>query len=307
MRWWLVLLSFLLACSACPTFASANDRPTCTKDNSMLVRAQSLLSDPGSYVNRCVRVRGLLAYRRIYPGTLSMYATTDDRPDLSGPDSNSPATSIAAYPSDTVPIEVLSQTRSFAELIGWIGRCELYFDPSAFGPNTITLIEPLCEFERGPTIEVDSVNPIPNVTTRLSGQIARLKYGNLALAQESEIPQPARDGIQHWFAAVQARDLNTINSTYMNPSYSPRDRKEFVNPDTSPFRSIFGRSGPVQITYLQRKAGRNEDAQYYGCVCKISSCTYEWPIVAIDATYLDKWPYMCVSADRSGTITLDEW
>jgi hypothetical protein len=296
MRWHTLICGLMLSGLAFGALAAdlSDNAASCTSQNAKPASVRAILRDNQYYIGKCVRVRGLVAFRGLYDGTKSLYP--GGKRDLPSPGY------VAVYGSKSVSRDQLWSYRSFAEVTGTISSCDS-IDTGPSEPNVIVMVVGQCHYHSGPLIIVTSITLVPNIGTRLIGELARREYGDLSQLRSDQVAPETREKTEQWFIAVQSRDFHRVKDV-LGWTFNDRDGeiRTLIDPVKSPYRTIFSVTGLPKINYLRTSQRDGDIGSTYGCICKTADCTYEWPISRSDADDREEWPYFCIETFGRGGI-----
>jgi len=293
MRW--PILGFVSLLLLCMPAQAKPALPACASATSISVTVLDVLRDYKPYVDKCVRIRGFVAFRRLYDGIETMYRP---KPDLPEPGY------IAVYGTQ-LQEEWLWAYRSGATLIGRLSACDLIDTtphPTKPREEVIVMVIGECHYRDGPLIYVDQVIPDPSVPRRIHGPSAYGSYGDLAPVAAQGVAASARRAITSFFEAIRRGDPKRLKAL-LGWAFSSRDDDlaAATTRSRSAYAFLIGRRRAPPIKYFVTTSDP-EARSTIGCICRRRDCTDLWPIAELDTLPEEAWPYVCIEVYPAGGI-----
>ncbi|HEY1708280.1 MAG TPA: hypothetical protein VGG10_08430 [Rhizomicrobium sp.] len=278
--------------------AAYGDESVCLPEKAVAVGFHELQHNPDRYLNKCIKVHGILAFRGLHADLLSLYTPLDSE--------------IAVYANEEDEKRLWAE-RSEVELTGLATKCET-IDAQAQaeqekasappGQEVIVMVTGLCHYQMGAVLLVSSINWLSNGKIRLTGETNRSRYGDLTkILASSWRVKAVRSTMEAWFTAARQRDWTTMFKS--KGEWPEEKRKELMDMQTSPLLRLFGSGKPLEIAYFQTADWLHDlpdSRTTYACVCTIDTCDGKWPISEIDVWPNPAWPYYCVGSSPNSPI-----
>ncbi|MGD0190946.1 MAG: hypothetical protein ABSD74_09420 [Rhizomicrobium sp.] len=307
----------LLAVGACaskmPSDTPANFVPlreNCSTSEAIPIELKQFGSDPDRYFGKCIRTRGLVFARYIFPDLPSLYGHPQ------------PEETIAIYGASPQGYE-LWDMRKFVDVVGFAYSCESLWanaevqaqqsmeeaKKKGSGETTIPFLAGECHYHAGPILYVSQIAIDGGAATRFFGPAAAEKYGNLTpMAHDTPHAAEIVEAIAPAFQHVRKRDEESLKAHLekLGMNLAASEAKMAIDPNRSPFSFLLGAGRAPEIHYFLLKTPSTDAASDYvafGCVCKVSDCEGTWPIHSADTNADPDWPYACMSAQKNGKIT----
>ncbi|HTU12617.1 MAG TPA: hypothetical protein VMG08_17130 [Allosphingosinicella sp.] len=282
---------------------------SCTARQAARATVVEITSRPDHYYGRCVTVTGAYAGISMYSDGEGIY-----RASRFGPDGNP----TAADREHRIGID-RQQLRNLGlrhplrtTVTGRVDICarrqtRLEQQARDRGQVPLIMLAGYCHYHGGPTIVVDSFQITERTYERLSGEPARVAFGNLA-PMPADWPQRAavESLTADFLAALRAGDRAALAALHDEraDSGNEHDRRMFyglLEGEQSPF-APFRRAAPSQIAYFvgaSAGAPLPSDGAIAArvCFCRTVDCTNRWPISHSDADADPGRPYVCTAIE----------
>lgn len=281
--------------------------PPCRRSETIRATVAQIGRDPGRFVERCVRVSGLLYQHILHDDRDSLYLAR--RNSWDGGPMRSPTIHHLRVDGPFVH-RLDDETPVPATVVGRIDTCEqrrrrpLRLGPSA--PGEIIVSSFHCYAANGQLIVASDARVGHGQVERMTGESMRPRFGNLS-PMPVHWPGRARiEGlVQQFGAALQSGDRELAGSLHgirvgSRAAHSEQGRRLFAHlfddPDSpwAPFRS----APSSQVAFFVPEL---EDGERYppgnraaiACFCRTRDCRDRWPLSAIDIRYQPGRPYAC--------------
>jgi hypothetical protein len=262
------------------------------------------------WVGRCVRLRGIVAGRRLYADRAAL--TEPLRPDESAP-----AGSIVIYPKPGLSPPARAAP---VELVGRIGSCAdahaAVAQMQAEHPDDILMVSGYCHTSVETYVEPGSIR-------RLGGGVKRLVEAEVPAARRSlvEAPEAAPGAQAHlaavggFVAAVVSGDEQAFRRLVAPESQDELDKlhgapaPEWLSRDLAENRKLFraARNQRADLAAIRqwklflardelaawRRSG-DRPVAFIACGCRSASCAGLWPVTPLDADSDPSRPYRCI-------------
>lgn len=317
MALWLALLLPLAAAAPATAQEKVPTRKACRAATAVPATIEAIQASPGPWQGRCVRLRGIVADGRLY-------AKRSDLADEVGMYGETPASSLALYPSPAGrrvpgPVE--------AQIVGTVGSCaSAHAEVRAYGeahPGVFAMVSGYCHTSVENFVRPRSVSPLSGA------RVARLTESEVPADRRPlvEAPEAAPDRPRHvagaraMAAAITARDeaaflrLSDPDSSFdlagldgARPEAWLRDKlrkahRLFLRETGR--GSVFAGLGPVERRQERTFVDRSELADamrpdgeppshFVTCWCRTADCAGRWPVRLRDADNDVRRPYACV-------------
>ena len=299
-----IAAAFLLALAA-PQAAHAD----CTRANAQNVTVLAMLRHPDDFEGRCVRLKGIVAFRSVFDDMPSLYA------DLTRRDTTPEPHSVVLYANDEDLGLRLLRARANMDLIGVASTCvalrkrnmEATQQPSTepLGPGeervAVMITAGPCHEADGPLIEVAEAIPMGG-SAWLTGEAARRKYGDAAFLTSPA--KNARKPVDALIAALRARDASLAPKKIAERG-SDVTPAMLLDPAKSPYAFLIGAPHAPQIAYFDLSAHADtmeRDLVASVCICKRDDCTKDWPIAFGDMDSNEGLPFKCLAVFDDGRL-----
>jgi hypothetical protein len=275
-------------------------REDCAAEESVSVDIDRFRANPSRYAHRCVRVRGLIAWRGLVRDPGELYDRSNGTAVLRGRD---PMIALYGAEHDATGKLELWGARTYADIIAYAYSCDEF--TSYVMARGGFMVSGLCHYRSGPVLWVSRWTAIPEVAPRLSGWRAARRHGNLLEVNERwRHFVEANSAVAAWFELVRTRDIAGLAGalSFLRPAsaeLSEMDRKwalRLMQPE-SPIAFLIGRVSPPRLTILLARPRGDEERdayQAYGCVCRTDDCSGRWPFHSLDTEPALDHPYVCV-------------
>jgi hypothetical protein len=304
-----VTLLAALAALLLQTAPDISSEPACRPAETIRATVREIGRDPGRFVERCVRVSGLLYHGILHDDRASLYLARRNSWD-GGPLRSSPIHHLRV---DGPLLRTLDNEMPVpASVTGRIDTCaqrhrrhERWMLMHS-GPDDIVIAPSHCYGRDGQLILVSDLSVRRGRVERVIGEPARVRIGNL-MPMPDDFPSRARYELltAQFLAALRAGDRERAGMIHGIRPGSRDSRSEatrnllaylFADPN-SPFAD-FRRSPPSQIAWFvprlddaERFAGGHHAA--IACFCRTRDCRDRWPISSIDIRHQPGRPYAC--------------
>jgi hypothetical protein len=279
--------------------------PACRPAETIQVTVAEIGRDPGRYVERCVRVSGLMYHGILHDDRNSLYLSRLNSIDRSGIRSSAVHHLWVAGP---VRGTLHNETPVPATVVGRIDTCA-QDSRRRFGPNRpgdIIVSSYHCYGANGQMIFPTEIVQGHREVERMAGEALRARYGNLSLMPQDWSVRPAMESVvQAFLAALRSGDRERAAAIHGIRPRSPSNFGEegrrllaylFDDPASpfAPFRS----TAPSQFVWF---VPRIDDVERYqpgdlpaiACFCRTRDCSESWPISTIDIRHQPGRPYAC--------------
>jgi hypothetical protein len=270
----------------------------CTLDNAQPTRIADIVADYHPYRDKCVRLHGVIAFRRFYDSTQSIYRKPDELADPGY---------IAIYGSESVSRNKLWTLRSGADVAGRISACELIdtTQPSgknADGSETIVMVIGECHYRESSTIYVSDIKLDDSVPVRLYGLDAA-RDATLHRLAPADVKPAVRDSARRWFETLRTGDWRKLKAV-LGWKFDSRDDElqQATDRKASPFRAALDLARLPSIAYFSDLHEDWHVRSTYGCICTAGDCAGKWPIIQGDTWPDQHWPYACIEIYNNGDI-----
>jgi hypothetical protein len=288
-------------------------RKDCTAGEAIPITLEALASHPDQFIGKCVRTRGLVAFRNIFPSLQSLY------------EESNPEKRVAIYGKSPPDYELWGM-RKFADVIGYAYSCEQLGmnaeiedqkradEAKTNGSKTVVIsfLAGECHYHGGPVIYVSQIAVDEGAPTRLFGPDAT-KYANLVrLPPDAPHFTEVASAIAPAFEFVRKQDDVALKAHLekLGTRNASSETVEAVDPRKSPFAFLLGSSRVPEVHYFVPKRPNAESEGRYlaiGCVCKMDDCERKWPIALSDTVADPDWPYACMTAEKNGSDIFVSW
>lgn len=265
-------------------------QPGCTRGNAQAVTVLRMLEHPKHFDGRCIRLKGIAAFRTFYDDLPSLYARLTRRSGDPEPHY------VALYSGDGALLDRLWQARESMEIVGRASTCETMgrraqedaerenAEAEKAGSNRVVVVmmSGPCHYEDGPIIQVSQAVSLPG-KARLTGEAARARYGDaffLPLPRDS-----VRKPVEALIAALRNRDAAALSARKIEDDWKVSTAAELLDPAKSPFAFLLGATRDPQTAYFDLRL-QMDDVQPgtigMACICRKDDCTGDWPIAFAD-------------------------
>ena len=282
--------------------------PPCRPAETVQATVSQIGRDVGRFVDRCVRVSGLLYQGILHDNRESLYLARLGSWD-GGALRSSPIHHLWVGGPRRQGLD--NRTPVPATVVGRIDTCDQRHRRNVGEMRRfeeIVVASSHCYAAEGQLIMASEVVTARGATERMTGEAARQRFGNLA-PMPAAWPERARtEAVTGQFlAALRSGDRERVAAIHgIRPgsrdaaSQSWRRLIAYMLEDLdSPFAS-FRRAGPSQVAYFvprltERDRGERTGLAVIACFCRARDCRDRWPISTIDTRHQPGRPYACTS------------
>ena len=283
-------------------------RGDCTAAESIPASLERFLSRPSRFMNKCIRVRGFVAFRSVAPSLEWLYQS---------PDTDK---LIAIYGEDSSGANLWG-LRAYADLVGFAYSCEqlgefVYAEADRANAEakkagrdteSFPFISGNCHYHGGPLLWVSQATVDKAAPNRVFGK-RNAKYGDLVpMASSARYASEITGAIAPMFDLIRQRDKSGLK-TYLEKlgvGSASFDSDLAIDPEKTPFSFLLGASSTPVVHYFvskDRARGAFGDYAAVGCICKSDGCDGKWPIAYMDVRYEPDWPYSCIQISKEGDL-----
>lgn len=299
----MILLAAFLALTV-PDRPDISAEPACRPAETIETTVAEIGRNPGRFVERCVRVSGILYHGVLHDDRASLYLARLNSVDGGGMRSN-PEHHL--WISGQARQGLDNETPVSATVVGRIDTCaqrerrSFAQSVSELGPDDIYVGAFHCYAANGQMIAASEVELGHRAVERVAGESARARFGNLTPMPPDWSVRPAMESVvEALLAALRAGDREQAAAIH---GFRPGSRDAgslsaylFDDPD-SPFAPFRG-AAPSQIAWF---VPRLDDMSRYeagdlpaiACFCRTRDCSERWPISSIDIRHQPGRPYAC--------------
>jgi hypothetical protein len=267
--------------------------PPCTARHAIATDVVAIASAPKRFLGRCVTVTGPLTDIAIFSGREGLYLT-----GRSGPGRNPTGANLRhRIGIDNQEISNLRMSRLMAATVtGRVDTCEHRREGAPFA-----MLTGYCHYAAGPTIVVETYEIGDRGYERMTGEDARLRYGNIAF-MPADWPHRARLErlAAQFLAALRAGDRAVLAALHdIGPESTTESRAQLaalLDDPASPFVQLRGGAPSQSAIFVVSRDGEATPADRLSgilCFCRAGDCTDRWPIAFHDADGDPDRPYAC--------------
>lgn len=279
--------------------------PACNWRNAVPADLRVLAAAPAQWLDRCVRLEGMVQRNVFYSDVAGLYAAFATNKDDRRNDGW-----LGLYRDAPRFYGALRR----GSIIGIVQDCAVQYERAMAqaAPGELLMSTGYCHY-RGGLVLADSqfragsrVRPM-----RQTGEAARLAFGDLQT--EAEVG-PAPDAVRRlgdrFIAAVRAGDAAALRSFagpwseqthWDRPRWARAYSAWLAGHGGSPLAALRRNAAAPQTVYLRERVERDaaaegETGDWHICYCKTGDCNGVWPISASDATAEAPRPFVCARA-----------
>lgn len=264
----------------------AGPREDCRAEEAQQLDVTGFIANPERFIRRCIRVRGIIAFRQFFPDVASMYKANMHSKDV-----------IGIYGS----ADSLWEMRKSVELIAYTYTCDelgKYAERQTDRANreakaqgrdsvTISFISGECHYHDGPILLVSHWQETESNPPRLYGAENALRYGDLIpIRDDWEHASEVKNFSREWFDGIRKQDANILYSAAQSAGISrfqASTAEKITHAKDSPYASLFGATKAPLIEFFRLKIDAPDnypDGAFFafGCVCRAENCSGMWPI-----------------------------
>jgi hypothetical protein len=297
--------------SEAPPAAYIPLRTDCTAAEAVPLDWRTFIKSPDRYAGRCVRARGLIAFRNFYAGVPELYRA-------SGISQFRTSAAAAVYGSPAVE-DALWGARSIAELVGYTytcGQLDSHHELEAAKETAlarargeeveyVTLVTGNCHYRSGAVLLVSEWHLMPHEPARLTTPTAARTYGNIGeMPPDWPHAKEVMRILGSRFTALRERNMPQLLRTMREQAgyADSTDADEYM----TRFAALSTTARPAIRYFVSQPETGDRWTRYvaYGCVCVVESCTGKWPISSVD---IDDWrgeerPFQCMRVSRDTAL-----
>lgn len=301
----MILLAALLAL-AVQDAPDVSADPACRPAETIDATVAQIGRDPGRFVERCVRISGLLYQGILHDNRDSLYLARLNSVDGAGLRS-SPVHHLWIAGSRRqglrnempVPATVIGRIDTCAQ------RARRHVVQMLAEPGAIVVASSHCYAAHGQMILASDINLGRTGSERMTGEASRARFGNLS-PMPALWPMRARMEavVQRLLAALRSGDRREAGLIHgIGPASrdaagaADRTLSAYLFDDPASPWAPFRSAAPSQIAYfvprLDDSRAAPEDVAAVACFCRVGDCSDRWPISSLDVRHQPGRPYAC--------------
>jgi hypothetical protein len=299
---WCVLL--VAACASPQVAKVVPPREDCAASEAVPATLEDFISHPDRLMDKCIHVRGFVAYRAVVPDLPWFYVH------------HKPEERVALYGVDP-PGRELWGMRAYADITGYAYSCEQFWafataradqenekaKETGSKTESIPFIGGECHYHGGPLLWVSQIRVDDQAPNRLFG-LSAAKYASLTpMLSSAPYAAEVTDFIAPIFDFIRKQDKAGLEAHLqkIGDGGASSDTDHVTDAKQSPFAFLLGANKAPDVYYFVPTGpgpGAVRDYEAIGCVCKINNCDGKWPIAEGDARNNPDWPYACVQVSK---------
>lgn len=301
----MILLAVFLAFIA-QNWPEISAEPACRPAETIQARVADIGRNPGRYVERCVRVSGLLYHGILHDDRSSLYLSRLN--SIDGAELRSrPVHHL--WVAGPLRRSLRNETPVPATVVGRVDTCEQDarrgLGPRS-GPDEIIVSSYHCYAADGQMILASDIALSRGPVARLTGEAARPRFGNLSPMPDNWPGRAAMElTVQRFLASLRSGDREQAGVIH---GIRPGSRDAVGEPGRrlsaylfdereSPFAPL-RRAAPSQIAFFVPRIDDPDRFQPGGlpavaCFCRTRDCRDRWPLSTLDIRHQPGRPYAC--------------